>query len=286
MTESAPKVPSASPRLVAVELGLWISLYGLYLAVREFSIASADEAMANARDLIDAEHALGLLQETRLQDALAPLDDVLAAYYLLGFAPLIVGVLGWLLMRHPTVYRELRTVLLVSIGLASIGYVALPVAPPRLVPELGIADTVGLSAHHDHGSFAGIDFNPYAAMPSMHVGWSILVGLFGFRAAASLLGRWFFVAHPAVMALAVTVTGNHYILDSVAGATVALVAVALLAALQAGSRLRRPLARALLLERGSQPERDRAADAPSGFDSLASSGWSLRSRAPPQSLCC
>jgi hypothetical protein len=258
---TAPSPSSRSLRILAVELALWTSLYGLYLAVREFSIASTDEAMANAREVIDAERALGVLHETSLQDALAPLDDLLAAYYLLGFAPLIVGVLGWLLIRRPAVYRDLRTALLLSIGIASIAYIALPVAPPRLVPELGIADTIGLSAHHDHGSFAGIDFNPYAAMPSMHVGWSLLVGLFGFRAAASLFSRWFFAAHPAVMALAVTVTGNHYFLDSVAGATVALLAVALLAASHAGSRLRSPLARGLTHIRESRRERNVASPA-------------------------
>jgi PAP2 superfamily len=234
---TAPGPSSRSLRVVAVEVALWTSLYGLYLAVREFSIASTDEAMANARDVIHAERALGLLHETRLQDALAPLGDPLAAYYLLGFAPLIVGVLGWLLIRRPAVYRDLRTVLLLSIGLASIAFIVLPVAPPRLVPELGVADTIGLSAHHDQGSFAGIDFNPYAAMPSMHVGWSLLIGVFGFRAATSVLGRGFFALHPAVMTLAVTATGNHYFLDSVAGAVVALSAVALLAALRTRSRL-------------------------------------------------
>jgi lysylphosphatidylglycerol synthetase-like protein (DUF2156 family) len=258
---------SANVRLVSVELALWASLYGLYLVVREFSIASADEAMANARDLIDAERALGLLHETRLQDAFAPLDDLLAAYYLLGFAPLIVGVLGWLLIRRPAAYRDLRSALLLSIGLASIAYIALPVAPPRLVPELGIADTIGLSASHDQGSFAGIDFNPYAAMPSMHVGWSLLIGLFGFRAAASLFGRWFFAAHPVAMTLAVTVTGNHYFLDSLAGAAVALLAVALLMTLRARSRLIRPLGRGLSQLR--EPRR----------------GGDVSSRPSPQTLC-
>ena len=52
-------------------------------------------------------------------------------------------------------------------------------APPRLVEGLGIADTVGLSGGHDEGSFMGVSFNPYAAMPSMHVGWSLLVGIAG-----------------------------------------------------------------------------------------------------------
>jgi membrane-associated phospholipid phosphatase len=93
---------------------------------------------------------------------------------------------------------------------------------------LGIADTVGMTAH-DTGSFAGIRFNPYAAMPSMHVGWSLLVGIVGFRATSSRILRVFFVAHPLVMAVTVTATGNHYFVDSIAGAAAALAAVAVLA---------------------------------------------------------
>jgi len=117
--------------------------------------------------------------------------------------------------------------LLLSLAIAVVFYVLYPTAPPRLLPGLGIADTVGLSGGHDAGSFAGIKFNPYAAMPSMHVGWSLLVGLVGFRTARRLPLRVFFALHPFVMAMTVTATGNHYFLDSIVGATVALTAVAL-----------------------------------------------------------
>ena len=119
--------------------------------------------------------------------------------------------------------RELRSLLLLSISLAVVVHVALPVAPPRLVPGLGIADTVGLD--QSHGSFAGIPFNPYAAMPSMHVGWSLLVGLVALKASRSLPVRGFFAVHPVLMAVAVPATGNHYFLDSVAGVVVALSAI-------------------------------------------------------------
>ena len=96
----------------------------------------------------------------------------------------------------------------------------------RLVPGIGIADTVGLAAGHDSGSMGGvIPFNPYAAMPSMHVGWSLLVGIFGFRALRSNPLRWLFALHPVVMAIAVTATGNHYFLDSAAGVVVVLTAL-------------------------------------------------------------
>jgi membrane-associated phospholipid phosphatase len=104
--------------------------------------------------------------------------------------------------------------------------VLLPTAPPRLVEGLGIADTVGL-AGHDSGSFAGIKFNPYAAMPSMHVGWSLLVGLIGFRVARRTWLRMLFAVHPILMALTVTATGNHYFLDSIVGIAVAVTALAI-----------------------------------------------------------
>ena len=223
-------------RFLALELAVWISLYGLYLAVRGLSIASGDDALGNARDIVDVERSLGVFHEARLQDALASFGDVLSVYYVLGFAPVLVGVLAWLALRHRDGYRELRSLLLISIALAVIVHVALPVAPPRLVPELGIVDTVGLD--RDGSSFAGVPYNPYAAMPSMHVGWSLLVGLFALRASRSFMARAAFAAHPTVMAVAVTATGNHYFLDSVAGVLIALAALGLWRfAPRAGSRL-------------------------------------------------
>ena len=125
------------------------------------------------------------------------LERLFSAYYMAGFAPLIVTTLLWLGFRHPQHYRELRTALLISISVAVV-FVLFPAAPPRLIPDLGIIDTVGLS-DHDTGSFAGIRFNPYAAMPSMHVGWSLLVGLVGYRAAGDGSSGCSSPLHPAVM---------------------------------------------------------------------------------------
>lgn len=231
-TSTASAAPGRGPvgafdlaRFAALELSLWSLVYGLYLAVRGLSIASPDEALANARGVVHVERALGLFHEEGLQAAFGAVDGALSVYYLLGFAPLLVGVLVWLAISHRPLYRELRSMLLLSISLAVVVHVALPVAPPRLVPGLGIADTVGLD--HDHGSLAGIPFNPYAAMPSMHVGWSLLAGLVALKASRSPLLRGFFAVHPALMAIAVTATGNHYFLDSVAGVLVALVAIGL-----------------------------------------------------------
>jgi hypothetical protein len=222
---------------VGVELLMWVAFYGAYLAVRGLAIGAEPEAMANAHGLIDVERALGLFHEAQVQDLLSPVVDLLSLYYMLGFGPLVGVVLIWLAARDRATYGWLRTALFVSVAIAGVIHVLLPMAPPRLVEGLGIADTVGLSGGHDEGSFAGISFNPYAAMPSMHVGWSLLIGLAGRRAARSTALRAFFLVHPALMALTVVATGNHYLLDGVAGVTVVATALLLIQAARRTGRL-------------------------------------------------
>jgi hypothetical protein len=215
-------------RFAGSELGIWVALYGAYLMLRNFAIGSPDQAFANARGLVSVERTVGIFHEGAVQHAITalPVQRFFDLYYLLGFGPLIVAMLVWLGARNRDDYRTLRTALLLSIAVASIAYLLLPTAPPRLVTGLGISDTVGLSAH-DTGSFGGIRFNPYAAMPSMHVGWSLLVALIGIRVSRRRLVKAAFALHPVVMALTVTATGNHYFLDSLVGAVVALLAYAL-----------------------------------------------------------
>jgi hypothetical protein len=217
-------------RFAGFELALWAGLYGAYLVLRNVSMASPNEAFANASAVVDLERATGIFHEVTVQHTLSVvfgLERFFDLYYMVGFGPVIFGMLVWLGLRHRDAYRELRTWLLLSIAIASLSYLLLPTAPPRLVEGLGIADTVGL-AGHDSGSFAGIKFNPYAAMPSMHVGWSLLIGLIGFRVARHPALRALFVLHPLVMAVTVTATGNHYFLDSIVGILVAVSAVAAL----------------------------------------------------------
>src|SRR5918911_676662 len=213
-------------RFASLELAIWASLYPTYLAIRGFTIGDGHEAVRHGTSLVHVERATDLLHEAEVQRLVRPVSAFFSAYYMVGFGPLIATVLIWLGIRHRALYRELRTLLFVSLGLAVIGYVGYPTAPPRMVPGLGLADTVGMSSH-DTGSVAGIRFNPYAAMPSMHVGWSVLIGIFGFRAARSRRLKAFFVAHPFLMVITVTSTGNHYYVDAVAGAAAALAAVLL-----------------------------------------------------------
>jgi hypothetical protein len=234
-TPALASVPTPAPaatraawaRFAAFELAVWSALYGAYLAVRGITIGSPGEAFANAREVVSLERALSVFHESSVQRFLAPAEEFLSAYYMLGFGPVVLAVCVWLALRDRPAYRSLRNALLLSIALATVVFVLYPAAPPRLVGGLAIEDTVGLGGH-DTGSFLGIRFNPYAAVPSMHVGWTLLVGLHGFRAARRRLVKAAFLVHPAVMAVAVTATGNHFFFDSVAGIAVALLALGLL----------------------------------------------------------
>jgi hypothetical protein len=221
-----PGVAASRLPFVGKELVLWLGLYPVYLAIRGLSIDGYGTALANAHDLISVERSLSVFHEAAVQDALSAFHGVLSTYYMLGFGPVVAATLVWLAVTRRTLYRGLRNALFVSLAFAAVSYALLPMAPPRLVPDIGIADTVGLAAGHDTGSFGGVvPFNPYAAMPSMHVGWSLLVGIFGFRALRGNPLRWLFALHPVVMAIAVTATGNHYFLDSAAGVVVVLIAL-------------------------------------------------------------
>jgi len=221
----AVRTAPTTRRFVARELALWASVYPLYLAIRGWSISDPGHAFANASRLVAWERSLDLFHEFEVQRLLRPLDGFFATYYMLGFGPVIASVLVWLAGSRRRLYVELRTLLFVALAVALVAYVAFPTAPPRLVPGLGISDTVGL-AGHDGGSFAGVRFDPYAAMPSLHVGWSVLAATIVWRATSRIWLRAIAIAHPVLMTLAVTATGNHYLADSLAGALVALLAIA------------------------------------------------------------
>jgi PAP2 superfamily/WD40-like Beta Propeller Repeat/RTX calcium-binding nonapeptide repeat (4 copies) len=221
----------AKARFVTVELVRWAAVYALYLLGRELAIGSKDAAIRHTHRLVDAERALGIFREEQIQDAAASAHGAggfSEAYYMAGFAPACVAVLLWTAWRRPGPYLALRRQLFAALALALPCFLIFPAAPPRIVEGLGIADTVGLSGH-DTGSFLGVRFNPYAAMPSLHVGWSLLVALATVPLLRRRALRLVVAAHPLLMAFAVVATGNHLILDVAVGVAVALIARALAA---------------------------------------------------------
>lgn len=240
---------------VASQVAVWVGLYGVYLVIRSLTIDDSGAAFVHAARLIDLEQSVGLLHEVWVQNAagsVGALRGFFDLYYMLGFGPLLAASLLWLGLRRRDAYRELRTSMLSSLAIASFFFVLYPTAPPRLVSSLGIVDTVGL-AGHDNGSLAGIHFNPYAAMPSMHVGWSLLLALVAIRMVRKTLPRVLIALHPVVMTLTVVATGNHFLVDAAAGVTVALIGYALVSCRSARLLLGARLARSLRVGAGRCP---------------------------------
>ena len=202
----------------------------VYFLVRGNVTDRAVQATRNAIAVIDAEKALGIFWEPRMQtwilDSKTQVDFWNWVYFW-AHAPAIVLIGLWLLWRHPRTYVLIRNAFLVSavIGLAC--YELYPVAPPRLVDGYGFVDTMQLYSRTSYQAQSLKPFvNPYAAMPSLHLGWSFLLCVGVYRVRHDLPGLVLGTLLTLLMGLAIVLTANHYILDGVAGLAVAMIALA------------------------------------------------------------
>ena len=206
---------------------LVLALYGVYELARGRVVGDASEAVHHARQITTLERSMGLFVEAQVQDAAHTLPGLIT---LLGFSYLTlhlavtVGVLLWLHRRRPATFPAVRTTLVLASGIALIGYLVFPTAPPRM-SGIGIADTVS-GGHVDlNTGLVSSLYNPYAAVPSMHVGYALIVG----AAVAGQTRRRFLqavaVAYPTFVLLVIVATGNHFLFDAAAGAAVAGVAL-------------------------------------------------------------
>ena len=206
----------------------------LYFLVRGAVQDRAEEAFARARALLDLEQRLGIAWETAIHKAALSADwivDLANSVYFWGHMPLLIALALWLWFRRRDVWRGLRAALLASALLGIACYVIWPTAPPRLMPELGYIDTLALRAAASYqAQEVGPFVNPYAALPSLHVGWALLAGAACARLARGEAGPrrilWLLLALaiPASQTWAVVATANHWLLDAAAGAAVVALA--------------------------------------------------------------
>jgi hypothetical protein len=212
-----------SPRRGLVEVATLASLYGVYELVRGQAHATLAAARAHTDAIVSLEQSLHVYGEHAFQravHALPALPTLLGiAYIVLHFAG-TAAALVWVHRSHRGAFPALRNTLIVSTALALVVYVLFPVAPPRLA-GLGFVDTVTDGAHVNLSSdMLGSLYNPFAAVPSLHFGYALLVG-----AAIGTLARRRWVravgwAYPAVMLLTIVGTGNHFFFDAAAGGVV------------------------------------------------------------------
>jgi hypothetical protein len=243
-TEYAPAVPArfrhiplapflgrvlTRPNLL-LELLLIRVTYAAYSQVRLAATggtisAGRAEAEENGRQILGLERALHIDIEHWANHTVVTIDwlrDLCDFYYasLHFIAPLtVLALLYW---RRPADYRWARSALGIATLLALAGFWLYPLAPPRLMPTLGYIDTVhGVQdfSQPDYGTLTALT-NQYAAMPSLHFGWSLWCGL----VVAVLARRWWIRAlgllHPLCTASAIVATANHWVLDAVGGALV------------------------------------------------------------------
>ncbi len=219
-----------------IEIGLVALGFLLYFIVRGSVVDRAAEALGRARAIAELQAAVGLWVEPRLQAWALESDLLMRAmnlvYFWLDF-PLIVGVGLLLFWRQRACYTLLRDSLLISGAIALILYWALPVAPPRFLTEWGFVDTMEQYSNLSYQAQSMRPFvNPFAAVPSLHVGWSALLTVAVFVATHNPLLRAASLVAFGLQSLSVLVTANHFLLDGVAGLVVAGIALALAVALQ------------------------------------------------------
>lgn len=212
---------------VVREVLLITALFLLYRLARLAITGQDTLAMENAFRVLDVERILLLPDEEAIQDWFLRWPDLLklANWYYVGVHfPLTAFFLVWGWFRRPPAeYRWARRLLTVLTGLALVGHVLLPLAPPRMLGRLGFLDTMAVFGPSAYSNDTAGVANQFAAMPSLHVGWALLIALVVIRTTRPQW-RWLVLVHPLITVLVVVVTANHYWID--AGAAAVLLALA------------------------------------------------------------
>jgi PAP2 superfamily len=181
-------------------------------------------AMANAERIAELEQGLSFAWEESLQRAFLGVPELITAmnlFYFFGHFVLTGLFFLWLYRSSRDGFRSFRNGFMVATAIAVLIHWWFPTAPPRVVGELGIMDTLRVFWNIDIGSpHASALSNPVAAVPSLHAGWAVGVGVGLVRYARQPLLRGLGALYPAAVMLTIVVTGNHFIFDALAGVAV------------------------------------------------------------------
>ena len=204
-----PLIPrTRGPLALAIEVGRMFLLYALWQFTKERTVTRQAGAVENARSLWHLEQWLHLPSELALQRAFTPhrwLISMMNAYYGIAHVPVMGGVLVWLYWRHRDRYPTVRNVLFAT-TLVSVLLHMRPLAPPRMMTDLGFIDSALLMHQSVYGGGGGVS-NEVAALPSLHYAWAIIAAIAVVRFSTSRW-RWLILIHPILTALSVTSTAN------------------------------------------------------------------------------
>lgn len=240
----------------AREAGLLTGLYALWQLAGTLAVVGTDDAFERAHWIVRAERDWYLPSEVDVQQVIAPhpvLAQACNLYYATMHFPSLFALLIWLFVWHRDQYGRVRTTV-VLLTAACLLIQLLPVAPPRLLPGFGFVDTAEQYGQSVYATFGAVGADQLSAMPSVHVGWAVLVAGTAIAVSRSPW-RWAVAAHPVITVFVVTATANHFWLDGI-------VAVALLVAVLIGQAgWRRVAVRGRDVGPGHAPDADQLAAA-------------------------
>ncbi|HEY4451649.1 MAG TPA: phosphatase PAP2 family protein [Solirubrobacteraceae bacterium] len=209
------------------QVSLFALAYVAYKVVRGIVEGDANAAFAHARDLISLERTLHLFVEPSIQTWASSSHFVILAaswLYVNAQGPVTIAALLYLYLRHNRNFYFVRNMFMIAMAIALVGYLVFPTAPPRFFPEWGFIDTVtdvtSVNLYHPSASMGAL-FNPYAAVPSMHVAFALMIGWPLARLARHRLVSVLWLLYPFLITFVIVVTANHFILDALLGAVTA-----------------------------------------------------------------
>ena len=215
---------SRSPKAALVRPFVWetivvLLLYALWQWAGRFNFIPPDDALARGLRIWELQRFLPLPTEVWVQQVVLGYPWLVQAsniYYFVVHVPAMIATLIWLFARYRHLYRPVRNVLAITTGASLLAHLV-PVAPPRMMPELGFVDTGLLYNQSAYGPAGSGVSNQLGALPSVHVLWAALVAVaiwLAYRGTTSRW-RWLGVAHLGLTILAVTDTANHWWADSI-----------------------------------------------------------------------
>lgn len=208
-------------RRLVTEFLLLAALFLAYKWVRFLVRDQVGQAFRNATAVIDVEHALNIAGEVGFQKLVlhsTALIQFLNRYYVTAHFLVAVTFLVWMYVRHGDLYPHIRRMVILVTGLSLIGHVVFPLAPPRMLPAWGFVDTMARWGPNAYASTTVASVaNQFAAMPSVHFAWALIVAYGVLRASTSRF-RHAIILHPTVTLLAIVATANHYWLDAIVAA--------------------------------------------------------------------
>jgi hypothetical protein len=212
---------------VVRQLLLFGAVYLGYNLVRGLVEGRASAAFQHARDLIQIERTLHVFVEPSVQawaSGSHALIDVSSWLYVNAQTSVTLAALVYLYVRHNRSFYFVRNMLVIAMAIALVGYAVFPTAPPRFLPEWGFIDSVsdltGVHVSHASASMNAL-FNPYAAVPSMHVAFALMIGWPLASLSRTLPARVLWRLYPLLIAFVIVATANHFIVDALLGALTA-----------------------------------------------------------------